>query len=210
MSYILTYKWSQDHLEVVFSWIRSMGGFNNNPNVRQLMAAVKRLLTKNQLKCAAAIGNCVPQDTTTILGSCQRQRKSPAREDEEDGSEPSLLDEDDDEPSSAPSLSSYVENVIGYIAGFVSQMTMKKLTCVKCCDALTDPEPSTSSPNLLTCRKRRGSLTDPSRDVITICFETEQTIRRLGLICNGQLPKGDKIHLKVTSAVLSNIFSKHP
>lgn len=29
--YILTYKFSQDHLELLFACIRSRGGYNNNP-----------------------------------------------------------------------------------------------------------------------------------------------------------------------------------
>ena len=32
--YILTYKFSQDHLELLFSCVRSRGGHNNNPNVK--------------------------------------------------------------------------------------------------------------------------------------------------------------------------------
>ena len=33
LDYILTYKFSQDHLEVLFSSIRVIGGFNNNTRV---------------------------------------------------------------------------------------------------------------------------------------------------------------------------------
>ncbi|KAF0719484.1 THAP domain-containing protein 9, partial [Aphis craccivora] len=32
LKYILTYKMSQDHLELFFGCIRSRGGSNNNPN----------------------------------------------------------------------------------------------------------------------------------------------------------------------------------
>ena len=34
--YILTYKFSQNHIELLFSCIRSMGGWNNNPHCLQL------------------------------------------------------------------------------------------------------------------------------------------------------------------------------
>ena len=44
MTYILTYKFSQDHLELFFGAIRSSGGFNNNPTAEQFTAAYKRLL----------------------------------------------------------------------------------------------------------------------------------------------------------------------
>ena len=43
MKYILTYKFSQDHLELFFGAIRSSGGFNNNPTAQQFTAAYKRL-----------------------------------------------------------------------------------------------------------------------------------------------------------------------
>lgn len=33
--YILTYKFSQDHVELLFSKIRSRHGYNNNPNALQ-------------------------------------------------------------------------------------------------------------------------------------------------------------------------------
>jgi len=31
MKYLLTYKFSQDHIELFFGAVRSTGGFNNNP-----------------------------------------------------------------------------------------------------------------------------------------------------------------------------------
>lgn len=40
-SYILTYKLSQDHLELLFACIRGKNGYNNNPDVRQLKSALK-------------------------------------------------------------------------------------------------------------------------------------------------------------------------
>ena len=41
MKYILTYKFSQDHLELFFGAIRSSGGFNINPTAQQFTAACK-------------------------------------------------------------------------------------------------------------------------------------------------------------------------
>eukprot|EP00064_Thunnus_orientalis_P015343 superscaffoldBa00002830_g15395 len=46
--YTLTYKLSQNHLELFFSAIRAHGGYNNNPNVRQFQGAYKRLLVRHQ------------------------------------------------------------------------------------------------------------------------------------------------------------------
>lgn len=49
VKFVLGYKISQDHIETLFSKIRSCGGFNNNPDVRQFTAALKRLLVKQEV-----------------------------------------------------------------------------------------------------------------------------------------------------------------
>ncbi|KAB0803775.1 hypothetical protein PPYR_00745, partial [Photinus pyralis] len=48
-SYFLTYKCSQDHLELFFSCIRSRGGWNNNPNSQQLKWALRQLIFRNSI-----------------------------------------------------------------------------------------------------------------------------------------------------------------
>ena len=49
LKYLLTYKFSQDHIELLFSCIRSCGGFNNNPNALQLKLPFDRFYCKIQL-----------------------------------------------------------------------------------------------------------------------------------------------------------------
>ena len=46
-NYLLTYKYSQDHIELLFSCIRSRGGWNNNPNSLQLKYALRKMLLRN-------------------------------------------------------------------------------------------------------------------------------------------------------------------
>ncbi|KYN29364.1 THAP domain-containing protein 9, partial [Trachymyrmex cornetzi] len=48
--YLLTYKFSQDHAEILFGKIRSRHGFNNNPNVLQFKYAMKQILMRNDIK----------------------------------------------------------------------------------------------------------------------------------------------------------------
>ena len=50
LNYILTYKLSQDHLELFFGAVRAAGGFNNNPNAIQFVAAYKRLFMRSNIK----------------------------------------------------------------------------------------------------------------------------------------------------------------
>ena len=47
--YVLTYRFSQDQLEMFFSKIRSRFGWNNNPNALQFKWALRALLLKNQV-----------------------------------------------------------------------------------------------------------------------------------------------------------------
>lgn len=68
ISYLLTYKLSQDHLEIFFSCIRRMGGFNNNPTCRQFKTTYKKLII--HVNCFISEGsNCTVQDETKILQS---------------------------------------------------------------------------------------------------------------------------------------------
>jgi hypothetical protein len=64
--YLLTYKLSQDHIEMFFCAKRSKGGFNNNPTATQFEAAYKSLLTHAEITTSAS-ANCLPQDDTQIL-----------------------------------------------------------------------------------------------------------------------------------------------
>ena len=65
LHYLLTYKFSQDHLELFFGAIRSAGGFNNNPTAQQFMAAYKCLLMRSTIE--GCNGNCQKRDPTAIL-----------------------------------------------------------------------------------------------------------------------------------------------
>ena len=44
IKYILTYKFSQDHIELLFNKIRWRCGWNNNPNVQQFKYALRSIL----------------------------------------------------------------------------------------------------------------------------------------------------------------------
>uniref|UniRef100_A0AAV2J0S7 Transposable element P transposase-like RNase H C-terminal domain-containing protein n=1 Tax=Knipowitschia caucasica TaxID=637954 RepID=A0AAV2J0S7_KNICA len=48
--YVLTYRFSQDHLELLFNSIRASGGWNNNPSARQFQAIFRHLMRCRLLK----------------------------------------------------------------------------------------------------------------------------------------------------------------
>ena len=56
--FCLTYKFSQDHLELLFSCIRGMNGFNNNSDVIQLKSSLKRILLRNSI-VGSKYANCL-------------------------------------------------------------------------------------------------------------------------------------------------------
>lgn len=63
--YILTYKFFQDHIEILFLRIKARHEFNNNPNVTQFRAAMKQILIKNTISTSSA-ANCIALDTDFI------------------------------------------------------------------------------------------------------------------------------------------------
>ena len=56
--YVLTYRFSQDQLEMLFSKVRNRLGWNNNPNALQFKWALRLLLQKNQV-AASSSANCL-------------------------------------------------------------------------------------------------------------------------------------------------------
>ncbi|KAF4527952.1 hypothetical protein B566_EDAN014125 [Ephemera danica] len=74
LKYLLTYKFSQDHLELFFGAIRARGGWNNNPTCQGFTSAFKRLLIRNEIRSGR--GNITAQDATTILFVKQKKKEN--------------------------------------------------------------------------------------------------------------------------------------
>ena len=58
LSYLLTFKFSQDPLETLFSVIRASLGSNNNPTVIQFTAAFKKILLGAANRSRSYFSNC--------------------------------------------------------------------------------------------------------------------------------------------------------
>lgn len=124
LTYLLTYKLSQDYLETFFSAIRSRGGFNNNPNALQFRSTYKRLLIRHELK-EFDNGNCL-FDSIDILHVTSRQNniKNPI------GNHSDLnfnFEADHDYNFPFWELSDFVQNVVLYISGLVAYKSSKKV-----------------------------------------------------------------------------------
>lgn len=163
MTYLLTYKLSQDHIETTFSAIRSRGGYNNNPTCRQFAAAYKRILVHNQV-VGSVYGNCTILDNTKHLSVSEQSIN-------ETNIDYDFLD--------VREVGLFIENVSYYVAGFVSRAIEKKINCENCKKILyinTSDSSSNRSRKLLS-QKDRGGLYKPSDTVMKICLETERVFR---------------------------------
>lgn len=65
--YLLTYRFSQDHLEILFSKIRSRHGHKNNPNVLQFRYAMRQILMRNSIKCSSNSMNYIELDHNPVV-----------------------------------------------------------------------------------------------------------------------------------------------
>ncbi|KAJ4920938.1 hypothetical protein JOQ06_016533 [Pogonophryne albipinna] len=201
--YLLTYKLSQDHLELFFSAIRARGGYNNNPNVRQFRGAYKRLLVRHQVK--KGTGNCLLRDNTTILDSTLANINMARRL----GIEPvEEIVTEDDTLANLPDvnhLSEYKEAAISYIAGFIVKKIEQKVTCMPCSHALT----SADSVHPFVTLKNRGGLQKPSPGIASVCQVTERCFQRLLNANEGKAPQGRGTTAAIVHQVLSECSEKN-
>ena len=85
-SYFLPYTFSQDHLELLFSCVRSKNGFNNNPDVRTFKSAMKGILLRVSI-IASKHTSCLAfeQETTRPMLSLKWRINRTPLYPEEDG-----------------------------------------------------------------------------------------------------------------------------
>lgn len=86
--YVLSFKLSQDHIETLFSKIRSKGGYNNNPDVINFKSAMRALLVKSDIS-PSPNANCVELDTSGtgsifMNAISKKKNKTPSDEDVEE------------------------------------------------------------------------------------------------------------------------------
>ena len=150
--YVLTYKYSQDHIEILFSCIRAKGGWNNNPNSLQLKYALRRMLLGNSVT-ASVNANCQVFDDTVVIPIFRtRKHAAPLAEDSQCPNDDEQQDTDrvsgmiNDLLKSNPH-SEFVQNILEYISGFIVAKLMKQVKCPSCIANLTgsSPKPPTQS-----------------------------------------------------------------
>lgn len=70
------YRLSQDHLELFFGSVRSLGGCNNNPTARQFKSTFKKILIRSEVR-ESGLGNCIPVENIMILNCVSTSHKNP-------------------------------------------------------------------------------------------------------------------------------------
>ena len=124
LHYLLTYKFLQDHLELLFSCLRSKGGLNNNPNSMQLKYTLRQMLFRNAVK-ASKNSNCIDVSQSFTSGIIpifhKRKHRSPLVEEtpENDSGftpEEQLLVEQLEERRH----SELMENILFYVSGYIT------------------------------------------------------------------------------------------
>ena len=144
--YLLTYKFSQDHVELLFSCIRARGGWNNNPNVLQFKYSIRKMLMRNAIT-ASKSANCVDftgcHDIIPIFHT-RKHKKSTTNDNDADDNDAAnneqannYSDESQDIFSMCENLnkeghSEFTSNVLFYIAGYIVSKLVKAVACPAC------------------------------------------------------------------------------
>ncbi|KAF0712065.1 Transposable element P transposase, partial [Aphis craccivora] len=180
LDFLLTYKMSQDHLEMFFSAIRAKGGFTNNPTATQFEAAYKRLIVHSEVMVASEGANCIAQDVTNILTVSSGRKKI-----EKNYLDMLCVEEDDEllnDNASGDIILNYsmdirveerfTSDIISYIAGYISRKILRTIKCKHCSLECIDSNKDVWSTTLLGI-KNKGGLTRPSTDIISLCKAAE-------------------------------------
>ena len=118
--FCLTYKLSQDHLKLLFSCIRGMNGFNNNPDGIQLKLSLKRTLLRNSILCSKHANRLTFEDIANdSIFALKWSKKSAIYL----NPETDFLNFDIDIVTTQNYLdntSIYKEAILGYISGFIA------------------------------------------------------------------------------------------
>ena len=218
LDFLLTYKLSQDHIELFFGQIRSMGGCNNNPTARQFKSAFKRLLVKNEIDQVTK-GNAFPIEAVPILfASSGKQKGIPSSVCQINSSlsRSRMMEEDLPNEDNTETIDDYEvlndrlefsltsQNIIAYIAGFVVFKLKKNLKCEPCIKSLECLNKNET--HELIILKSKGKLIIPSDNVFNICLTCEKIYRENIAQSRGNISSITKY--KIVSKVLETYASK--
>jgi hypothetical protein len=205
-SYVLTYRFSQDLLELLFNKLRGKCGRNNNPSAIEFINMMKNVWHENLLK-STSTGNCIVSSPETVMPEgmlpLKRRQRKPDIASEEDLLSMSL------DCMNARECSAFYRNCLAYISGNVVRKLNEKMSCSDCVLGLFDCNEDSLliSDKLLIARKDRGGLLTPSKSVFEIIEKTDSIFRNLVDTHNGP-PNIKNLDLKVAVKVMSLFVGK--
>ncbi|CAI6354154.1 unnamed protein product [Macrosiphum euphorbiae] len=206
------YRLSQDHLEIFFGSIRSLGGCNNNTTARQFKSAFKKILIRSEVR-DSALGNCIPVENIMILNCVSTSKKNPIDiindttfngiYDEhlkpETNDDINILDHDYLYTNNHFNFNQFVNECVIYISGFVVKKLLIQIKCEMCATALVGSKQCHLN-SLIALKDRGEKLYYPSDDVIIICLKTENIMK--------QFPDHSK--LQIFNKTLSSFTTNTP
>ena len=160
-NYILTYRFSQDQLEMYFAKIRSRFGWNNNPTTLQLKYAIRQLLLRNKIE-SPSTANCIAV--------------SNMRESDLSKVDPRVSD-------LLLTTNIWRSDVIHYISGYIVKKLFDSISCHECAAALCEDSETSKfhsyegNLTLLAC-KRYGNLIVPSHSVCRVVSCVDRKARQ--------------------------------
>ena len=155
--FVLTYKFSQDNIELLFNKIRRHCGWNNNPNVMEFKYVLIRIILRKSIK-PFKTGNCTSFEDSLckpsgLIDFSSKQGSTSSAEDYFFADDWDVVQEqrrlnpmedngvrEDDHLTNTESLMKYLDselqneltdNVVHYIAGFTVKSLLQKLECGK-------------------------------------------------------------------------------
>lgn len=202
LQYILTFKTSQDHVELLFSSIRGSLGKNNNPTTIEFTTNVKKILLGAEH--SSRFSNCLLQDDIEMLpvpSSLEETFKL------HELSTETTATEVEDYLNSINTNSEYKNDILVYMAGYVQQKIARKEGCLKCKVIISNAKIVQSS--LLLNMKNRGPLCIPSEDVVKIIKVSNSVLDRILKGSKIMLEKNivEKITIE-TLMILQNLYPR--
>ncbi|XP_061598082.1 uncharacterized protein LOC133461251 [Cololabis saira] len=176
--YVCTYRFSQDHLELLFNSVRASGGWNNNPTAGQFQAIFRRLMVRCGVSPNSS-GNVAAQDETVSLSALDNY-SALAAEEELPTPFANMSAVVGDHSYLPTRFGSLVDNALVYISGFVVRQVLKKLSCEVCRASLVAaavPSSFDQSYHLLML-KNNGGLMIPSEGTVKVVRAAERAIRQ--------------------------------
>jgi hypothetical protein len=198
LQYLLTYRLSQDCVELLFGLIRRRGGNSNNPNCQQFRWAYRAILSKIGVESSSS-ANVIPLDTSEGLTT-----------DVELASDGQFFDTellDTYNWDTLPVLSTVTENVCSYVTGYVIRKLLPRLKCDECRQLLVTTEATADNMAFLRL-KNNGGLVVPSAGAVKVVEQSERWLRKMVSDKNPVLSL-KKIGQKLEISVLSNLNPLH-